>query len=109
MSGATRATGAAGAPGPDDTVLDERVALHLRRAIALSALAAQRGSRPFGVVVVGADGEVLAEACNDATRGDCTAHAEIEALHSASVAHLPLEAVAESLRQLARQASEVAV
>ena len=44
-------------------------------------------------MVVGADGEVLAEACNDAARGDCTAHAEIEALRSASAAY-PRETLA---------------
>ena len=88
-----RAVGAAGTPGPDDAVLDEHDAVYLRRAITLSALAAQRGSRPFGAVVVGADGEVLAEACNDTARGDCAAHSEIEALRSASGAH-PREALA---------------
>ena len=74
MSGATQPAGTANAPGAsDDATLDERDTLYLRRAIAFSALAAQRGSRPFGAVVVGAGGEVLAEAWNDTARGDCTA------------------------------------
>ncbi|WP_082367768.1 nucleoside deaminase [Piscinibacter sakaiensis] len=56
-------------------------AAHLRRAIALSATAAAAGNRPFGAVVVAADGTVLAEAHNDnAATGDCTAHAEVNAL-----------------------------
>ena len=53
----------------------------LRRAIALSAEAAAKGNRPFGAVVVTADGTVLAEAHNDnAATGDCSAHAEVNAL-----------------------------
>jgi tRNA(Arg) A34 adenosine deaminase TadA len=56
-------------------------ALHLRRAIALSAAGAAQGNRPFGAVVVSADGKVMAEAFNDnAATGDCTAHAEVNAL-----------------------------
>jgi tRNA(adenine34) deaminase len=54
---------------------------YLRQAIALSALGSARGNRPFGAVVVGADGQLLAEAHNDnAATGDCTAHAEVNAL-----------------------------
>lgn len=54
---------------------------YLRQAIALSAIGSARGNRPFGAVVVGADGQLLAEAHNDnAATGDCTAHAEVNAL-----------------------------
>lgn len=62
-------------------VLDEADGRYLRQAIALSAAGSARGNRPFGAVVVAADGRVLAEAHNDnAATGDCTAHAEVNAL-----------------------------
>ncbi|URI11023.1 nucleoside deaminase [Aquincola tertiaricarbonis] len=68
--------------------LTEQDALYLRRAIALSARTAQAGNRPFGAVIVAADGRVLAEAANNnAVTGDCTAHAETEALRLATPAH----------------------
>lgn len=68
--------------------LNDTDALYLRRAIELSALASRAGSRPFGAVVVAADGRVLAEAHNDnAATGDCTAHAEVNALRIASPKH----------------------
>lgn len=61
--------------------LTEADGRYLRQAIALSALGSARGNRPFGAVVVSADGQLLAEAHNDnAATGDCTAHAEVNAL-----------------------------
>lgn len=61
--------------------LDEADGRYLRRAIELSAIGSARGNRPFGAVVVSADGRLLAEAHNDnAATGDCTAHAEVNAL-----------------------------
>lgn len=70
-----------------EQALDAADALALRRAIALSELAASRGSRPFGAVIVGADGRSLAEGHNDnAASGDCTAHAEVMALRQAAAA-----------------------
>ncbi|MFN6996656.1 MAG: deaminase, partial [Aquincola tertiaricarbonis] len=61
--------------------LNEHDALYLRRAIELSAITSKAGKRPFGAVIVSADGQVLAEAANDnAVTGDCTAHAETNAL-----------------------------
>ncbi|WP_157272061.1 nucleoside deaminase [Azohydromonas aeria] len=68
--------------------LDERDALYLRRAIALSAQARERGNRPFGAVIADARGRVLAEACNsNGESGDCTAHAEVNALRLAAPSH----------------------
>ncbi len=65
----------------EDTTLSERDGLYLRRAIALSAVGSAKGNRPFAAVVVSGSGEVLAEAHNDnAATGDCTAHAEVNAL-----------------------------
>lgn len=68
--------------------LNDFDALYLRRAIELGAEAGRRGNRPFGAVIVSAAGEVLGEGANDnASSGDCTAHAEINALRAASPAH----------------------
>ena len=45
--------------------------------------ARERGNRPFGAVVVSRDGEVLMEAyCNTTETGDCTGHAEINAVRT---------------------------
>jgi tRNA(Arg) A34 adenosine deaminase TadA len=61
--------------------LSEADGRYLRRAIELSAIGSARGNRPFGAVVVSADGQLLSEAHNDnAATGDCTAHAEVNAL-----------------------------
>lgn len=63
-------------------------ALYLRRAIELSAQGRARGNRPFGALIVAADGELLAEAwCDTTERGDCTGHAETNAVRLASPRH----------------------
>lgn len=65
--------------------LNETDALYLRRAIELSAQAGARGNRPFGAVIVAGSGAVLGEARNDNTEtGDCTGHAEVNALRVAA-------------------------
>lgn len=70
---------------PEETPLDERDGLYLRRAIALADRARERGNRPFGALIVAADGRVLAEASNaNGESGDCTAHAELSAIRLAS-------------------------
>lgn len=75
-----------------DAALGEADALYLRRAIELSSQTAGRGNRPFGAVVVSNRGAVLGEAWNNnAETGDCTGHAEVNALRIASTAH-PREA-----------------
>ena len=63
----------------------------LRRAIGLAARSRAAGNHPFGALVVGANGEVLAEAINRAVpgKGDATGHAELEAVRVASAAHPP--------------------
>jgi tRNA(Arg) A34 adenosine deaminase TadA len=63
----------------------------LRRAIALARSSRAGGNHPFGALVVGADGAVLAEAMNRSVpgRGDATGHAELEAVRAASAAHPP--------------------
>jgi tRNA(Arg) A34 adenosine deaminase TadA len=64
---------------------------HLRRAIDLAARSRAGGNHPFGALVVGTGGEVLAEAVNRAVpgKGDATGHAELEAVRAASAAHPP--------------------
>jgi tRNA(Arg) A34 adenosine deaminase TadA len=61
---------------------------HLRRCIELAHAARRRGDDPFGSVLVGGDGAVLAEESNMInTRRDVTAHPEL-ALASWSAHHL---------------------
>lgn len=73
---------------PQESALDERDGLYLRRAIAMADLARVRGNRPFGALIVAADGRVLAEAYNaNGESGDCTAHAELSAIRLASPLH----------------------
>ena len=73
---------------PQEAALDERDGKYLRQAIALADTARARGNRPFGALIVGADGQVLAEAWNSTgENGDCTAHAETSAVRLASPVH----------------------
>jgi tRNA(Arg) A34 adenosine deaminase TadA len=60
----------------------------LREAIGLAATARAAGRHPFGSLVLGADGTVLARAGNESALGeDPTAHAEITAIRLAASAH----------------------
>lgn len=64
-----------------ETPLNETDGRYLRQAIAWSGVARERGNRPFGAVVVADDGRVLAQAwCNTGETGDCTGHAETNAV-----------------------------
>jgi tRNA(Arg) A34 adenosine deaminase TadA len=58
----------------------------MRRAIALATAAAAQGARPFGALVVAADGTVVAEAGSVPPHDvrDWTAHSEMMALRAAS-------------------------
>jgi len=59
-------------------MLSEIDLFHLRRAIRLAEMTRARGNHPFGALLVGAGGELLAEAENSVvTDRDCTAHAEL--------------------------------
>jgi tRNA(Arg) A34 adenosine deaminase TadA len=70
---------------PAEQALGERDALYLRRAIEMSRVARARGNRPFGALIASADGHVLAEVINsNIESGDCTAHAEVNALREAT-------------------------
>lgn len=65
--------------------------LHLGRCVELAAEAVARGDHPFGSVLVGGDGSVLAERGNEVvTSGDVTAHPEL-ALASWASRHLDPE------------------
>ena len=63
----------------------------LRRAIELAARSRAAGNHPFGALIVGADGGVLAEAMNRSVpgKGDATGHAELEAVRTASAGYPP--------------------
>lgn len=62
--------------------------LYLRQAIALSRTARERGNRPFGALIVAADGTVLGQGWNsNGETGDCTAHAEVQAIRDACQRH----------------------
>ncbi|WP_158726702.1 nucleoside deaminase [Tomitella fengzijianii] len=50
--------------------------VHLRRCVQLAAEAVDAGDEPFGSVLVGADGAVLAEDRNRVSGGDATRHPE---------------------------------
>lgn len=53
----------------------------MREANRWARTARERGNRPFGAVVVSGTGEVLTEAyCNTTETGDCTGHAETNAV-----------------------------
>ncbi|MFK4801405.1 nucleoside deaminase [Streptomyces sp. MPA0124] len=51
---------------------------HLRRCVELAAEALEAGDEPFGSVLVGGDGTVLAEDRNRVASGDRTRHPEFE-------------------------------
>ena len=51
---------------------------HLRRCVELASEALDKGDEPFGSLLVGADGSVLAEDHNRVASGDRTRHPEFE-------------------------------
>ena len=58
---------------------------YMRRANFWAITAREHGNRPFGAVVVSQMGEVLIEAyCNTTETGDCTGHAETNAVRQLS-------------------------
>ncbi|MGU3627431.1 nucleoside deaminase [Comamonas testosteroni] len=73
---------------PQAQALNDADGRYLREAIALADTARERGNRPFGALIVAADGRVLARASNaNGESGDCTAHAELSAIRLASPLH----------------------
>ncbi|HEY3682868.1 MAG TPA: nucleoside deaminase [Streptosporangiaceae bacterium] len=72
-----------------DTEVTEADRAHLRRCVELAAEAVAAGDEPYGSVLVGADGTVLAEARNEVvTTGDATRHPEFELARWAAT-HVP--------------------
>jgi tRNA(Arg) A34 adenosine deaminase TadA len=72
--------------GAGDLSDDERA--FLRRSVVLAGQAHAKGNRPFGAVIVAADGHVLAEAENaTVTDNDIASHAEINALRHVCRTH----------------------
>ncbi|MFD5392910.1 nucleoside deaminase [Streptomyces sp. NPDC127097] len=71
-------------------VVNETELRHLRRCVELATEALEAGDEPFGSVLVGGDGSVLAEDRNRVGSGDQTRHPEIELARWAS-AHLSPE------------------
>ncbi|MFJ4686848.1 nucleoside deaminase [Streptomyces sp. NPDC091377] len=59
-------------------MVEETELPYLRRCVALAADALEAGDEPFGSVLVGADGTVLAEDRNRIAGGDATRHPEFE-------------------------------
>lgn len=59
-------------------MLDDIELKHLRRCVELATEALEAGDGPFGSVLVGGDGEVLAEDRNRTAGGDSTRHPEFE-------------------------------
>jgi tRNA(Arg) A34 adenosine deaminase TadA len=68
----------------------------LTRVFALAQRARDEGHHPFAAIVVGADGSVIAEAMN-ASASDRTAHAEMNALRTASSQFTPAELAGATL------------
>ena len=67
------------------TELNPTEVQYMRRANFWAITARERGNRPFGAVVVSRTGEVLVEAyCNTTETGDCTGHAETNAVRQLS-------------------------
>jgi tRNA(Arg) A34 adenosine deaminase TadA len=66
------------------TAEDDRDAEYMRQAIAASRRALEHGNRPYGAVLVAADGRLLAEGQNtEQSDRDITGHAETNALREA--------------------------
>ena len=70
------------APPTELSTLDTQ---YMRLANQWARTARERGNRPFGAVVVSGAGDVLMEAyCNTTETGDCTGHAETNAVRQLS-------------------------
>jgi tRNA(Arg) A34 adenosine deaminase TadA len=73
---------------PPQVPLSAEDGRYLRMAIDMSRVGRARGNRPFGAVIVSATGQVLAAVANsNGETGDCTAHAEVNAIRAVSPHH----------------------
>jgi tRNA(Arg) A34 adenosine deaminase TadA len=71
--------------------MDATDVAHLRRCLELARQAREDGNEPFGSLLVGPDGRILAERTNTVGTGDVTGHPELALAAWASV-HLSPEA-----------------
>ncbi|MFV0137655.1 nucleoside deaminase [Streptomyces sp. HMX87] len=70
---------------------------YLRRCVELAAQALEAGDEPFGSVLVGADGTVLAEDRNRVASGDRTRHPEFELARWSAARMAPEERAAATV------------
>ena len=72
-------------------MLDEAELRHVRRCVELAREALEAGDEPFGSVLVGGDGKVLAEDRNRTSGGDQTRHPEFDLARWAATHMTPEE------------------
>jgi tRNA(Arg) A34 adenosine deaminase TadA len=77
--------------------MNERERQYLRRCVELAAEALEQGDEPFGSLLVGADGTVLAEDHNRVASGDRTRHPEFELARWAAANMSPSERAAATV------------
>ncbi|WP_208853077.1 nucleoside deaminase [Streptomyces platensis] len=78
-------------------VVNETELRHLRRCVELATEALEAGDEPFGSVLVGGDGSVLAEERNRVASGDRTRHPEFELARWAAANMSPEERAAATV------------
>ncbi|SJZ92997.1 tRNA(Arg) A34 adenosine deaminase TadA [Marinactinospora thermotolerans DSM 45154] len=78
-------------------MVDENDRKHLRRCVELATEALEAGDEPFGSVLVGADGAVVAEDRNRVALGDRTRHPEFELARWAAANMTPEERAAATV------------
>ncbi|GAA3636227.1 nucleoside deaminase [Streptomyces fenghuangensis] len=78
-------------------MVDDAGLRHLRRCVELATEALEAGDEPFGSVLVGGDGTVLAEDRNRVALGDRTRHPEFELARWAAAHMTPEERAAATV------------
>lgn len=77
--------------------MNQREQHYLRRCVELATEAVEQGDEPFGCLLVGADGTVLAEDHNRVASGDRTRHPEFELARWAAANMSPAERAAATV------------
>jgi tRNA(Arg) A34 adenosine deaminase TadA len=90
-----RRRGRRGSPPSTFGVVDRVDVMHLRRCLELARAARGGGNEPFGSLLVGGDGTVLADRANTVGTGDVTGHPEL-ALAAWASSHLTMRERAEA-------------
>lgn len=78
-------------------MIDDSDRAHLRRCVALARVALETGDKPFGSVLVGADGAVLFEDHNHESTGDRTQHPEFAIARWAAANLIPEQRAAATV------------